>query len=987
MKQKAEVKYQGITANTSDYECHDGELSVSANLISEEGYLKPLPQPKTLFDADTQLGIGVKILFIHATPLFRHYIVQKTDMYLAWADADSSSPSLINFTDSPYNIIKLASIGNTLIALTYSGVFYFNFKPDSNNYKSLGQKPPMVHIQFGLSENKAANYDHTNVAISGTGSNNPQHYAWRGGSSALFYDLHDEYINFPDINGSPNVINEMAWALVNKAEALISEKGHFYAPFIVRYCYRLYDGSQWMHSAPVFMPVSMPFGRHVIYANRGVKSGVIDQSTSSLSQPIARTINNVEDQTEITCSTDFLCYAPNNVALTYKILKNTNTFNPTYAVSELYQDWGDIVKSIDIFVSAPICREDSSSVINKFRIAPPSYQLQDDSVNTHAYPLYYFTDPDTAPSGAVTGTFYLSALAEIKGLTDAEYLDLIHNTSSFYKVASYKLQELVWGDLVYPTEVNISSSVLPNLANQEVMTDDYHYHNNIFPLFDSNHKCITSIFTYNSRMNIACIIEELFKGFPIEALVPGGMGIDGVVSSTTYCEVYNVYVHLMTEQGQRIVSCYPLYNSGIFPNRLFLYNCPLFYPDNRAVLMEIVVNDNGVLKIYSLPMRQHPFLNGATTVGNIMTDTLTPFTVDSYYVPTFSTVLYLPNSLYTSEVLNPFVFHPENINTIGTGRILGLAAATKALSEGQFGQFPLYAFTTDGVWAMSVDSDGRFTAINPVSRDVCTDPDSITSIDTAVLFSTDRGVMLLQGSDTVCITDVLDSDIAFTPSSLSRLEDITTLYLPRRRIAEFLKGCRMLYDYTHQRIIVFNPATLEPRPGSSDPAVILYPYALVLSLKGKTWGQIGWRVTLDEMNEVTGCSDALLYTLNSYPDSLAVTRGNKLVSFSSSQQAAYDNQILVSRPLKLGMSDTIKTIYTLIQRGNFARGHIKTVLYGSRDMTHWHVVGSSQTHEVRNIAGTGYKYFRIVAVGNLAAGESLSGATMEIAPRQTGKLM
>lgn len=35
-----EIKYNGYSANPSDYECADGDLSVAMNLIPEDGVLK-----------------------------------------------------------------------------------------------------------------------------------------------------------------------------------------------------------------------------------------------------------------------------------------------------------------------------------------------------------------------------------------------------------------------------------------------------------------------------------------------------------------------------------------------------------------------------------------------------------------------------------------------------------------------------------------------------------------------------------------------------------------------------------------------------------------------------------------------------------------------------------------------------------------------------------------------------------------------------------
>ena len=157
----------------------------------------------------------------------------------------------------------------------------------------------------------------------------------------------------------------------------------------------------------------------------------------------------------------------------------------------------------------------------------------------------------------------------------------------------------------------------------------------------------------------------------------------------------------------------------------------------------------------------------------------------------------VPNKIYTSEVNNPFSFPLLGINTIGTGEIIGISTAAKALSEGQFGQFPLYAFTTDGVWALEVSATGSYSAKQPITRDVCLDGRSITQIDDAVLFATARGIMLISGSESICITDILDAEQPFLisqlPSAQKFVENVASLsmdnvnYLP---FQTFLTGCR-----------------------------------------------------------------------------------------------------------------------------------------------------------------------------------------------------
>lgn len=1008
MKQKAEVKYGGITANSSDYECHDGDLSASVNLIGEENTLKPLAQPQVKINVSTQIGITSKIVYLHETPLYRHYIVVETNSNnIYWVDDDEVTNLTSAFTSHllKQNIIfnKISSIGNTLTIVTSDNIVYFKWKSNKNKYIDLGSKPPMVHIQFGLSEDKKGEYGMGGVETTNGTEPHSSYSAWQQ-SNVKLRDACIEFYN-SSISGDKTwlavrsvgatAFTQSVWSLINRVEKTVSEQGHFYAPFFVRYAYRLYDGSLWMHSAPVFMPVSTPRSFNVAFAHLATTPySQVDQRYRYIYSFIFTNLNPTgsnegfapyvygDDNIGINLSDEYCTFVcrPRNVALKYNVLNSS-------VLEQLHSDWDDIVKSIDIFVSLPLIRERSDKVIPSVTVAnQPLFKNNNGNVvdinriSRLGQMDYSSLDGDwdavwrqqTTADGSMEPAS-CNVYCDIPLYSEKEYLDKIRSVSSFYKVASFKPSDFSWNG---SHEIDIPDNVLPNLAVQEAMTDDYHSHNTLLPVTKDN-QCLTSVFNYNNRQNLACIAEQLYEGFPLAALVPWQYALEYNDNSLN-CE--HVYVYLRTEQSEKVVVCSTL-NNGVFlndPGKLSVYNCPLFYPDNRAFQMDIVVHESHTLKTYRLPMHEHPFLNGAITDGHLMTDTAVSFDELSYEMPTLSDRMQLLNYLYTSEVNNPFLFTPKNITQVGTGRILGLASATKALSQGQFGQFPLYTFTEDGVWALSVADDGSFSAVNPISRDVCTNPDCITSIDNAVLFPTDRGIMLLQGSDTYCITDTLLCDVPFNLAALPRLSTVSPFDLSSLspRLSDFLSGCRMLYDYSHQHIIVFNPKVLSPIPGEPqmDEVIIPYPIAFVYSIKNKTWGAM--QNTID-------------YTLNSYPDSLAVTRGNKLVSFSqtSSADETFSTQLLISRPLKLGMSDTLKTALNLIQRGVFLPDHVKTILYGSRDLLNWHLVASSTSGSIRNIAGSGYKYFRIVAIATLTIGESLSGATLELQPRHTTKLL
>ena len=403
------------------------------------------------------------------------------------------------------------------------------------------------------------------------------------------------------------------------------------------------------------------------------------------------------------------------------------------------------------------------------------------------------------------------------------------------------------------------------------------------------------------------------------------------------------------------------------------WGCYMFYPNPNAYKMVIY---NYSSACYAVDLKPHEFLNGAYAILDYELVREKNFTsLPNISYPMYSTEeaynfpIQISNKIYTSEVNNPFYFPVLGINTVGTGNILGICAAAKALSEGQFGQFPLYAFTSEGVWALEVSNTGTYSAKQPITRDVVINPDSITQIDSAVLFATDRGIMLISGSTVQCISDRLNTEELFSIADLPKAEALINIFNSKADeseqisladasllpFSEFLAGCRMVYDYTNQHIIVYNPAVR---------------YAYVYSLKSKTWGMMR--------------SD-IVSNVNSYPEALAMADGAKLVDFSKTD-AQTTTSLIITRPFKMDDPNALKTINTIIQRGMFRSTHVQQVLYGSNDLFHWHTVWSSVDKMMRGFRGTPYKAYRLALVCKFDKGESIYGCTVVFEPRMTNQV-
>lgn len=317
-----------------------------------------------------------------------------------------------------------------------------------------------------------------------------------------------------------------------------------------------------------------------------------------------------------------------------------------------------------------------------------------------------------------------------------------------------------------------------------------------------------------------------------------------------------------------------------------------------------------------------------------------------------------------SEAENPLVFPAKNSVQVGSSVISALAANTRPISEGQFGEAPLYAFTDEGVWVLMLGEEGTYVARQPTNREICSNPNGILQIDDAVLYPTNRGIMMQQGRNSICITDQLDGcpfnfmDMKYANQIIAtnKTESEEISYI---RFRDYLKSADMIYDYYDNRIIVFNPNQA---------------YAYVYSLKSKMWGTM---------------KNVFNKRVNIYPESYATNKEGKVLNVYVEEPSSNTPYFLCSRPLTISDKEVYKTIFTCIARGYFRKetnGKCAMVLYGSNNLFDWYLIKTSINEYLRGMAGSPYKYFRIALIGNLATNESISGLSAEFQERLQNKL-
>ena len=889
-----EIKYNGYTAVPSDYECPDGDLALATGVLPEDGTLKPVLEAGQL----AILPAGYRIVFIHAnTSGMKHYIILNTaNAKFYWLDASviddaqahpvpaatisSALVSLVNF-GYPYQYNSINAVGNTLMIMDDVGIHHFLWKGSS--YTNLGIHLPELPISFGLNCTMERSTLQGRIFAPAI----PVSEAENG----LTNDNKDLYTN--EILGNVNkFIREQA-----------NRTGKFMYPFLVRYAYRLYDETLTMHSAPILMVASSDVSP-IVAVNGTI---VMDGKVQSIAYYVAAMLSQLK----------------------YRVIRN-------YDILSL-QGWSDIVKSVDIFISAPIYTYNQSGYIEKMYVDydnayQDSFTIAEINDGEHEYKKRY--------AGAMYRALYgtLDDVVPIPSFSAEAVKGKIRDCHDFYLLTSVKVDNLTtsW------TTISLEEDYLDSLQAREVMTDDYDSHDKLVPEYSYN---------YNSRLNIANITKDLFSGFTPAAMMPYAH-INGYDSDWT------AYVHIKEDYKEYVVKS---------DTSVLMTDSPvlmLYYPNPNAYKITL---DNGITK-REYPLEKHDFLRGAFFFQG-----WDDLRVVVYNTPTESVdkKVTMPNKIYTSEVNNPYLFLASGVNTVGIGSVKGMAAVVSALSERNFGKGSLFVFTSDGVWVMDMRQDGIFIYSHPTARDIVTNPESITSVDKAILYASQRGIMMLTDTSNRCISEELEAYDSFSVNGLPpvaetaaqnkvlQLAGVTadeTTIVPWHT---FLQGCRMLYDYTGQRIIVYNPSK---------------SYAYVYSLKDNKWGMT---------------PSAIKSGFNSYPDALVNSQGDGsiiLEDWSNPNAQEERDGLIITRPLKLDYPDAMKTVRTVIQRGKFTSGNVQQILWGSRDLIHWYLVGSSTYHRMYGLSGTPYKYFRLGLPVSLAEGESLYGCTVEYEIKDTNKL-
>ena len=929
--------FKGINRSTDVVLAQDGECLDVVNMRMSNGSLLPMPQPVTV----ASLRSACPAVYHHPTAGCYIGVTADEERTLRFYDGSfapmMSGDEMLAFS-SLRGVNGIEFVGNIVCCLTDSGIFYLLF--ENGTYLSLGERPLMPDVKITLSSKV----------------------------ERLITD--DAYYNASDTDELEHswIHNEKGY--INECISALNKAGYYIDRALFRVALRLYDGS--------YMNIS-----NVIYMSDEANGGGVGRDGKNMVSVAVDTSS------------------PSR----YKV--SVRGFRPefSFSISPALQAWRNIVVGVDIFStvsipgkkSVPEKRVDNSEVYKEKTLeelwediasASLYYKVAEydvdgnllnrlDDVSSTSLALQQGLETATVPSSQsgydvgcsflYNGRLHIAAFKEyfFKGY-NAEAYRTAEGTGGYVNemIVQVKLRttqgEFVTGSTFHepPLGDNGFAPLLPPLltypdARACEMTVYLKMgsivYRKVFPL--KAHK----------YLNMAYYLHRWYVPFNVTVsalFANGGQPIASIPSE----DVLQLFGH---ETGTHEViysasgNCWT-YKGNSFP--------PSQYSDLRifGIHRNAVDGDKLLFTIKYGQVTDFTFKD----IDNITFDD-TWEQVDGMPVTAPTPCEERFNVMKVSMVENPFVFPAACTYTPSQSSIVGFSSNTIALSPGQFGQFPLYVFCNDGIWAMSVDTSGSvaYLTCNQVSRDICVNPASICGVGGGVLFAGKQGMMLIAGNSVSRVSTALDGDspsLGGVPADLfTKISGLVSLGCIGGGFdfCNFIAEAFVAYLPSHNEILVGNAA---------------FGYSFVYSFSYNVWT----RYNVNFTGRVQGTSMPYFF--------LSTGGGTEIVTIPDAVSG--DNRIqLFTRPQIWG-SKLPKRIMQLLLHCYVESSATPTqgvpllacYLLGSNDGTHFKIVaGSEKSAGVQDVLfpyfpTRSFKYYLFAIVGEVGAATVVTGMDIDV---------
>jgi len=839
---KINIPFLGITRSTDLLNARPGECTELIDARLRDGSIIPAANRRL----ETSIDIDIQKMLWH--PAARKWLCLSADGGIRILDEDYAAydTPLQNSLNS-IDATDIGVIGNSVTLAARSGMQYMIWK--NGQYKWLGVLPSLEDANIEISVRKSQ----YNLRI-------PEKDIFKLDVSTFKYivgPLSGPTIIDEKYNTEPYYMTEESTTNIGYSKALMkfdekaagyiakcyngihNDKGYVDAAAF-RIAFRLFDNSFIVASPLITIYCPREFSSSVGYS--------IDRE-SPIYGTIGRGSNNF-----------FIGYTS---GIRLKIF--SLGFIPTFTFSGIdLSDWKDIITDISLFTSGSIPffelskhpRADGTDI--QYEYWRPAISLPAPigenfrfvgKGNGDADPVYdaseniiEFNDRDPSIKSWSTNpenpnrTFFSDGL-----MYTEKYRKKFDEIPAFHLCARFGLD----GKLMWQTETTAADE----LALQESLTSDaavtlradgnIHVYNQRIHLFGAKEK-MPEIISFRNSLSAAAEFDGTPGPSQAKADICVSMQMQGNDIAKVYKQVYFTYEDFI---------------DGI-----------LSYPDSRAYKMAIHVTfrrDAGggthetVDYVRQFDLRPHDLHNyayckirpeemlpwPAESVPRIFNDRIEPVDTQpweryadrpGYWDDVFTDCedyRPLPAVIQVSNPANPFFFGGKNEISVGQEPVVALMANVVTLSQGQFGEQPLYVFTRDGIYALSVDTSGKiaYTRATPVSLDIAPNARTIAAAGRGVVYTTARALRYIEGDQTISLSESIrgipgqEIPNSKTLAQLAEATGLADIAADDTPFEEYLPEAIAVHNTQEDEIILSNPH---------------FPFSYVYTVASQSWHKI-----------------------------------------------------------------------------------------------------------------------------------------------------
>ena len=801
-------------------------------------------------------------------------------------DPDGVSTSLLKqLTISPFEtFLHFTSLNNVLVVTTNQNVYYFKWDDNTLTYLELTQNiKPQVY--FG--------YEHV-----------------------------DEFTVPPvDTTETEDLFQTQAelFDAILVAKYKMRQKGlycHAYA--VMQWAYRMWDGSYIMHSQPYLLRLSDEEAYYTKLIDEVTPTNEVYSCTLRCGKPIfyMKDVTGLEaDLRKYKGLITHFCVFMSQDVSQYLFEVNETSFGEEsgydkFAFSNNTESLDQLMKMYPLYLCKDVKLDDVLDQdwgVTKFEI----------NVNESLNKLNY--DGDGGES-----------------IDTVEKIPVRHNTYSWKKFGRwmgniFRRQEYdkpqFWfetEDAEQTTETTDNTGSFILQAQPELPIDDFSYHKLIAQ---------ANPYIYNAKLHLGDINTRFWGGDDYSKW----LYTESTIMTNAAISGYTFYreITIETDRGTRYVveSFNPWYyhlTAGGLNRYIIFYNNVISYPDTRATRIRLAYLNSGVYReLADFTLESHKMYNFAYCITNrefLSDDTgYLSYSNDGVYIDLLDathnpvTTLFTDNRFYyshnriqvsrTGNVLyNPSKYSYQIGNT--AVEILCFASQSTPVSAGQFGQYPLTVFTSQGTFLLQQgNGDVIYSAAIPLNNEVVF-KNSICELGGAIVYASSDGIKLLSGNKLAHLSrDVEGSPSDKLTADANYINFITdpnghlVFLFPYLSAEDFLyyldENVRICYDKMNKELIITNRDLF-----TDEGREYQVPYSYVYNLQYKTWHKItdSWHQFL--------LINSVWYGARNYRPGYPTDQG---LYNMSSEVSVLQDCLIQSRPMKWGTYD-FKKPKAVVQR-------------------------------------------------------------------------